>query len=107
MNVAFVIPGGGGGGVRSVLRIANGRMDRRHDVTIYYREEKGTIRDSLRRMYHAVRYGKGRGWLGSFKGNAVPYRQLVSDVVANHDAIIGVGVSCVLEIASLTERCGI
>lgn len=107
MNVGFVIPGGGGGGVRSVLRVATGLMDRSHEVSIYYREELGSFKDGLRRMYHAIRYGKGRGWLGSFTGKAMPYRRLTPHVVNNHDAIIGVGVSCVLEIEGLPQRCGV
>lgn len=107
MRVAFVIPGGGGGGVRSVLRVARGLIERGHELTIYYRADRSDVWDRFRRLYHALRYKRGRGWLGDFAGNAVPYRALTDEVVGDHDILIGVGVASVLEIADLPERCGI
>lgn len=107
MKVAFVIPGGGGGGVRSVLRVAGGLIDRGHRLAIYYREDRSDFWDNFRRLYHAIRYKRKRGWLGAFAGSTVPYRALTAEVVGDHDAIIGVGVASVLEIANLPDRCGI
>ena len=107
MNLALVIPGGGGGGVRSVLRIATGLMQRGHNVTVFHREEQKHFKDAMRRIYHAVRFGRGRGWLDSFGGKAVPYRHLTTAIVGTHDAVVGVGVSCVLEVSGLSSRCGV
>lgn len=107
MRIAFVVPGGGGGGVRSVLRIASGLMQHGHELTIYHRREPGGTRNRLRSLYHAVRYGRGSGWLGDFTGRAVSYDRLTPQVVGDYDCIVGVGVSCVLELENLPQRCGI
>jgi glycosyltransferase involved in cell wall biosynthesis len=107
MRVAFVIPGGGGGGVRSVLRVAGGLIERGHELTIYYRQDRSDFWDRLRRLYHALRYKRGRGWLGEFAEKTIPYRALTADVVGEHDVLIGVGVASVLEISGLPSRCGI
>ncbi len=82
-------------------------MERGHELTIYYREDRSDFWDNLRRLYHAIRYKRGRGWLGHFPGKTVPYRVLTDEVVRDHDVIIGVGVASVLEFAGLPARCGI
>jgi glycosyltransferase involved in cell wall biosynthesis len=87
--------------------VATGLIDRGHELTVYYREDRGDLWDILRRFYHALRYKRGRGWLGAFAGRTVPYRELTADVVGDHDVLIGVGVACVLEIAGLPDRCGV
>jgi len=107
MRIAFVIPGSGGGGVRSVVRIACGLIERGHSVRILYRHQRSDLRDLLRRMCLAVRYRRGHAWLRSFPGVALPYETLTPDRVGTNDVVIGVGISCVLEIADLPPRCGV
>lgn len=107
MKIAFVIPGGGGGGVRSIVRIATGLIEHRHRVRILYRDPPATARDRLRRMYLGIRYGQRNRWLTRFPGIATPYRRLEAHCVGRNDVLIGVGVSCVLEISELPDRCGV
>lgn len=107
MRVAFVIPGGGGGGVRSVLRVATGLNKRGHDVVVLHRSGRADLWDNVRQVYHSIRYGRGRGWLDSFKGRAVAYRTLTAEIAGENDAIVGVGVGCVLEMQHLPENCGV
>jgi glycosyltransferase involved in cell wall biosynthesis len=107
MRIAFVIPGSGGGGVRSVVRIAAGLIERGHAVRILYRHQPPDLRDAVRRVYLAFRYRRGHAWLNSFPGEAVAYETLTADLVGANDLVIGVGVSCVLLIAELPPPCGI
>lgn len=106
MKIAFVIPGGGGGGVRSVVRIAEGLAARGHAIRILYRQPAPSPRDCLRDFYLRIRHGRRSNWLASFPGEATSYEVLTPNVVGRHDAIVGVGVSCVLEIDGLPETCG-
>jgi len=107
MRIAFVIPGGGGGGVRSVVRIASGLIERGHLVRILYRRLPSDFRDLVRRMYLALRFRRGHTWLRSFPGEALAFTSLTPDQVGANDVVIGVGVSCVLTIADLPPHCGI
>lgn len=107
MRIAFVIPGSGGGGVRSVVRIATGLIGHGCSVRILYRHQPPDLRDRVRQMYLAVRYRRGHAWLRSFPGEALPYESLTPKLVGSNDLIVGVGVSCVLAIADLPPHCGI
>lgn len=107
MRIAFVIPGGGGGGVRSVLRIATGLIQRGHVVTVFHRREQNGFRNRLRSIYLSVRYGHGRSWLAGFAGAAQAYEALTADLVRRQDVVIGVGISSVLEVWDLPDSCGI
>jgi glycosyltransferase involved in cell wall biosynthesis len=107
MRIAFVIPGSGGGGVRSVVRIAAGLIGHGCSVRILYRHQPPDLRDRVRQMYLAVRYRRGHAWLRSFPGEALPYESLTPKLVGSNDLIVGVGVSCVLAIADLPPHCGI
>lgn len=106
MKVALVIPGGGGGGVRSVVRIAHGLAARGHSVRILYRQSPPSVRDRLRDFYLRARHRRRSNWLANFPGEAVPYAKLTPPIAGQNDVIIGVGVSCVLEIAGLPDECG-
>ncbi len=107
MKIAFVIPGVAGGGVRSVVRIATGLAQRGHDLRILYRTQSQSMRDIARSVYLAMRYGKKPQWLGKFPGQTQSYQTLTPDIVGDNDVVIGVGVSCVLEIEHFPDTCGI
>lgn len=107
MKIAFVIPGGGGGGVRSIVRIARGLAGRGHVVRILYRRPAPTPRDRLRGLYLRVLHGRRSNWLAGFPGVAVPYGVLTPEIAGRNDVVVGVGVSCVLEIADLPDQCGL
>ncbi len=107
MRIAFVIPGSGGGGVRSIVRIAKGLIQKGHQVRIAYRAPKPSLRDRFRNAYLAIRFSRGGSWLDSYPGESRPYDDLTPHVVGDNDIVIGVGVACVLAIADLPGRCGI
>jgi len=107
MRIALVIPGSGGGGVRSVVRIATGLIDHGHSVRILYRRQPPDIRDFGRRLYTAVRFRRGHDWLRSFPGEAIAYDSITPSLVGKNDLVIGVGVMCVLAIANLPPECGL
>jgi len=107
LKIAFVIPGIAGGGVRSVLRIATGLASRGHQVRVLYRHPRRKPRDLARTYYLKLRYGGGEHWRRRLPDVVHPYRTLTPELVGSNDVVIGVGVSCVLEIADLPERCGI
>lgn len=107
MRVAFVIPGVAGGGVRSVTRIAEGLAGRGHEVMVLFRRQTKSLRDRARDWYLGARYGRRQSWLSGFPGVARCYDRLTGDVVGAQDVVVGVGVSCVLEIAELPAWCGV
>lgn len=107
MKIAFVIPGVAGGGVRSVVRIATGLSLRGHDLRILYRTQSKSLRDIARSVYLTLRYGKKPQWLSNFPGQTQSYQTITPEVVGENDVVIGVGVSCVLEIADLPDACGL
>jgi glycosyltransferase involved in cell wall biosynthesis len=54
-----------------------------------------------------LRYGNRSDWLHGFPGDAKPYNELTAEVAGRNDLIVAVGVSCVLEIATLPPECGV
>jgi glycosyltransferase involved in cell wall biosynthesis len=107
MKIAFVIPGGTGGGVRSVTRIASGLIDRGHDVLVLYRRAPRNIREKARDFYLGLRYGRDGNWLRTFRGRAEGYDRLTAALLGRNDVVIGVGVESILEVAALPDECGI
>ncbi len=107
MKLTFVLPGHEGGGVRSVVRIATGLIERGHDVTLLYDNPPDKWSWWLRRHYLRLLYGQKNGWLATFAGDARPYRHLSAEDVGENDAVIGVGVDCAYRVAALPEACGI
>jgi glycosyltransferase involved in cell wall biosynthesis len=107
MRIAFVIPGTGGGGVRSVVRIASGLAQRGHEILLLYRHSRPSLRERARSTYLGLRYGRRHDWLKSFLGRTQAYDTLTADVVGANDVLVGVGVDCVLAIADLPPWCGI
>jgi len=107
MRIAFVIPGGGGGGARSVLRIATGLIERGHEIRILHPTPRRHPRAVLRHVYLRLRYGRRNDWTRRFPGVVRPYHSLTPEVVGRNDFVVGVGVDCVLAIADLPPQCGI
>lgn len=107
MKIAMVLPGGAGGGVRSVTRVAAGLIERGHDVLLLYLDPPRSLRERLRGFYLGLRYGQNGSWLRSFPGRSRPYEQLTAKVVGRNDVVIGVGVDCALAIADLPGECGL
>jgi glycosyltransferase involved in cell wall biosynthesis len=107
MKIVFVLPGSGGGGVRSVVRIADGLVARGHDVLLLYRAPCRSARDLMRSAYLRVRYGRRQNWLAAFTGRTQSYGVLTPQVVGCNDVVVGVGVDCVLAISELPASCGI
>jgi len=106
MRVTFVIPGPAGGGTRSVTTLANGLIARGHEARILYPRPRRGLKGALRYAYVSWRYGSRQDWLREFAGETVCYDVLTPDVAGRSDAIIGVGVDCMLAIAPLPDSCG-
>lgn len=106
MKIAFVLPGGTGGGVRSVTRVASGLIDRGHDVLVLYRRAPRNLREKARDFYLGLRYGRDGNWLRDFRGRAAGYDRLTPELVGCNDVVIGVGVDSILEVATLPAECG-
>ncbi len=109
MKIALVLPGGTGGGARSVTRIAEGLLARGHDVQVLCGAPPWRIREKARQLYLAIRYGQTGSWLRTFRGRArhYPYGRVTAKVVGSNDVVVGVGVDCALWIADLPAACGI
>jgi glycosyltransferase involved in cell wall biosynthesis len=106
MKIAFVLPGGTGGGVRSVTRIASGLIERGHSVLVLHRRAPRNLRETARDLYLALRYRRNGNWLRTFGGRSEAYDRLTLDNVGRNDVVIGVGVDSILEVAKLPRECG-
>jgi len=106
VRVTFVIPGPAGGGTRSVTTLANGLIDRGHTARILFPKPHRGLKGSLRYAYVSWRFGGRQDWLREFAGETICYNELTAEVVGRSDAIIGVGVDCMLAVAALPDSCG-
>jgi glycosyltransferase involved in cell wall biosynthesis len=90
-----------------VVRIASGLAERGHAVRVLFRDPPASLRARLRQAYLRARFKQRNDWLRSFPGEVTPYRELTAGVVGRNEILVGVGVSCVLEISVLPDHCGI
>ncbi len=106
MRVTFVIPGPAGGGTRAVTMLANGLIDRGHTARILFPKPRRGLKGTLRYVYVSWRFGSRQDWLREFAGEVICYDELTREVAEDSDAIIGVGVDCMLAVATLPDSCG-
>ena len=69
MKVTFVLPGGGrSGGVKSTVKVANGLIQRGHEVRLLVNKDNASMRSQLRNLWLSIRYPYSSDWLSMFNG---------------------------------------
>ena len=103
MRVTFVLPGAGpSGGVRVAATVANGLLERSHQVRLLiYRGEAG-LRSMVRTTLTKLCYPRTSNWLSRFRG----VKELFGDIrrckFCDGEILVAVGLWCCREISRLS-----
>lgn len=105
MKVVFILPcGGGAGGIRSTVIMANGLLSRGHQVRILYRHSSpATLRDKLRSIRNRILFGNN-DWLTLFRGTAESYIDMRDCVFDVAEIIVASGMECSAELDKLAGK---
>ncbi|MHC4526376.1 MAG: glycosyltransferase family 4 protein [Planctomycetota bacterium] len=96
MKIAFILPdSGSSGGVRATVIMANGLIERGHQVRLLVHKAATFSRDTLRKQWLKIRYRATWGWLGLYKGRVNTFRDLAKCSFENDELAVAVGLwSC-------------
>ncbi len=96
MKISFILPdSGSSGGVRSTVVIANGLIEKGHQVRLLVCKAGSFSRSGLRKQWLKIRYPSTWGWLQLFVGRIDTFRDLAKCSFDNDELAIAVGLwSC-------------
>lgn len=107
LKISFLLPSRGvGGGARAIVRFGNELIERGHNVRIFYRDEKITLKNKIRLNLLQFMYGEN-DWLNTFHGICQPYFILDPSLFARYEIILSMCTQTTFDMISLPENVGI
>ncbi|MBN2020392.1 MAG: glycosyltransferase family 4 protein [Sedimentisphaerales bacterium] len=105
MRITFVLPGSGpSGGVRATVIVANGLIERGHQVRLLVYSGKTGLRSIARKTLTAICYPRTSSWLSQFRGPKKPFSDIGRCDFSDFEIVIGAGLWSCAEISRLSSN---
>lgn len=92
MKITFVLPGGGrSGGVKSTVKVANGLIQRGHNVRLLVNKDNASMRSQLRNLWLGLRYSLGNDWLDMFEGAVERFNDIEKCAFQDNEIVVASG----------------
>ena len=108
MNISFILPNRiNSGGIRSTVRLANGLIDKGHNVRILVYSDGFSakkIKPAIRNIWFKLRYPDTINWLDNFKGHIENFKNINQCTFAKDEFVIGTGIWSCNEINKLNSE---